>query len=116
MPSFRTLQARAFAGALRAAGARTVSYAEIPNAHHAFDTIATLRCQLAAEAVAAFLGIVYGRHVAARASAPDGRSLRRLSSPSGRPRSSRTIIRLTGVARRLAWWGSQVARFERRYR
>ena len=59
-------QARAFAGALRSAGARTVSYAEIPHAHHAFDTIATLRCQLAAEAVAAFLGIVYGRHVAAR--------------------------------------------------
>jgi dipeptidyl aminopeptidase/acylaminoacyl peptidase len=59
-------QARAFAGALREAGARTVSYAEIPNAHHAFDTIATLRCQMAAEAVAAFLGIVYGRHVAAR--------------------------------------------------
>jgi dipeptidyl aminopeptidase/acylaminoacyl peptidase len=59
-------QARAFASALRSAGARTVSYAEIPHAHHAFDTIATLRCQLAAEAVAAFLGIVYGRHVAAR--------------------------------------------------
>ena len=42
-----------------------MTYAEIPNAHHAFDTIATLRCQLAAEAVAAFLGIVYGRHRAA---------------------------------------------------
>ena len=55
-------QARAFDTALRTAGARTVAYAEIPNAHHAFDTIATLRCQLAAEAVAAFLGIVYGRH------------------------------------------------------
>ncbi|MEI7519161.1 MAG: alpha/beta hydrolase [Mycobacteriaceae bacterium] len=59
-------QARAFAGALREARARTVSYAEIPHAHHAFDTIATLRCQMAAEAVAAFLGIIYGRHVAAR--------------------------------------------------
>ena len=59
-------QARAFADALRNAGAGTVAYAEIPNAHHAFDTIATLRCQLAAEAVAEFLGIVYGRHVAAR--------------------------------------------------
>jgi len=60
------LQARAFTGALRGAGARTVAYAEIPHAHHAFDTIATLRCQMAAEAVAAFLGIIYGRHVAAR--------------------------------------------------
>lgn len=59
-------QARAFADALRGAGASTVSYAEIPHAHHAFDTIATLRCQMAAEAVAAFLGIIYGRHVAAR--------------------------------------------------
>ena len=46
-------------------GRATVSYAELPKAHHAFDTIATLRCQLASEAVAAFLGIIYGRHVAA---------------------------------------------------
>ncbi|WP_319437599.1 alpha/beta hydrolase [Mycobacterium sp. RTGN5] len=58
-------QARAFTAALRKSGPRTVSYAELPNAHHAFDTIATLRCQMAAEAVASFLGIVYGRHVAA---------------------------------------------------
>ncbi len=58
-------QAQAFSAALRRAGARTVAYAEIPNAHHAFDTIATLRCQLSAEAVATFLGIVYGRHLAA---------------------------------------------------
>lgn len=57
-------QAQKFHGALRTAGARTVALAEMPNAHHAFDTIATLRCQLAAEAVASFLGIVYGRHVA----------------------------------------------------
>ncbi len=62
-------QAHRFNAALRAAGARTVVYAEIPGAHHAFDTIATLRCQLAAEAVASFLGIVYGRHQAARRSA-----------------------------------------------
>lgn len=59
-------QARAFSDALRQAGAPTVAYAEIPNAHHAFDTIATLRCQLSAEAVATFLGIVYGRHLSAR--------------------------------------------------
>lgn len=62
-------QAHGFRGALREAGARTVAFAEIPNAHHAFDTIGTLRCQLAAEAVASFLGIVYGRHSALR----DGR-------------------------------------------
>lgn len=59
-------QALGFHTALREAGASTVAFAEIPNAHHAFDTIATLRCQLAAEAVASFLGIVYGRHAAAR--------------------------------------------------
>jgi acetyl esterase/lipase len=59
-------QAQTFHGALRKAGARTLALAEIPNAHHAFDTIATLRCQSGAEAVASFLGIVYGRHMAAR--------------------------------------------------
>jgi acetyl esterase/lipase len=59
-------QAREFVAALRKSGSHPVSYAELPNAHHAFDTIATLRCQLTAEAVATFLGIVYGRHLAAR--------------------------------------------------
>ena len=58
-------QAEGFANALRSAGAPTVAYAEIPNAHHFFDAIATLRCQMAAESVAAFLGIIYGRHVMA---------------------------------------------------
>src|SRR3569623_1126796 len=59
-------QARDFVAALRKSGSDTVTYAELPKAHHAFDTIATLRCQLAAEAVASFMGIVYGRHLAAR--------------------------------------------------
>ncbi len=58
-------QALAFCTALREAGARVVSHAAIPNAHHAFDTIATLRCQMTAEAVAAFLGITYGRYATA---------------------------------------------------
>lgn len=58
-------QALSFCTALREAGATAVSHAAIPNAHHAFDTIATLRCQMTAEAVAAFLGITYGRHAAA---------------------------------------------------
>ncbi|MGH3561038.1 MAG: alpha/beta hydrolase, partial [Mycobacterium sp.] len=56
-------QARAFCTALRDAGAPTVAYAELPNAHHAFDTVATVRSQLAADAVAQFLGVVYGRYV-----------------------------------------------------
>ena len=53
-----TVQARAFCGALREAGAHTVSYAELPNAHHAFDLFATVRSRLTADAVADFLGVV----------------------------------------------------------
>ncbi|OBF61927.1 carboxylesterase [Mycobacterium sp. 852002-50816_SCH5313054-b] len=54
-------QARAFCAALRDAGAATVAYAELANAHHAFDITPTVRSQLAAGAVADFLGVVYGR-------------------------------------------------------
>jgi hypothetical protein len=38
-----------------------VSYAELANAHHAFDITPTVRSRLAADAVADFLGVVYGR-------------------------------------------------------
>jgi acetyl esterase/lipase len=61
-------QARAFCAALRAAGAPTVAYAELANAHHAFDIISTVRSRLAAKSVADFLGVVYGQ----RASSPVG--------------------------------------------
>ncbi len=54
-------QSRAFCAALRSAGAATVAYAELANAHHAFDITPTLRSRLAADAVADFLGVVYGR-------------------------------------------------------
>src|SRR5208283_4066259 len=54
-------QARAFTAALREAGAATVSYAELVNAHHAFDITPTVRSRLAANAVADFLGVIYGR-------------------------------------------------------
>ena len=54
-------QARAFCAALRDAGAASVSYAELANAHHAFDITPTVRSRLAAKAVADFLGVVYGR-------------------------------------------------------
>lgn len=54
-------QARAFVAALRDAGAATVAHAELPNAHHAFDTVATVRSQLVSDAVADFLGATYGR-------------------------------------------------------
>lgn len=66
------VQARTFSAALRAAGAPTVAYAELPNAHHAFDTVCTLRSQMTAMAVADFLGVAYGRHVGARTSAVGG--------------------------------------------
>jgi acetyl esterase/lipase len=54
-------QARSFCAALREAGAATVAYAELANAHHAFDITPTVRSRLAADAVADFLGVVYGR-------------------------------------------------------
>jgi acetyl esterase/lipase len=54
-------QARAFCAALRGAGAATVAYAELANAHHAFDITPTVRSRLTASAVADFLGVVYGR-------------------------------------------------------
>lgn len=60
-----SVQARAFCGALREAGAATVGYAELPNAHHAFDLFATVRSRLAADAVADFLGVVHGQHAGA---------------------------------------------------
>jgi acetyl esterase/lipase len=56
-------QARAFCAALRAAGAATVAHAELANAHHAFDITPTVRSRLAADAVADFLGVVYGRRI-----------------------------------------------------
>jgi acetyl esterase/lipase len=58
-----SVQARAFCAALRDAGAPTVCYAELPNAHHAFDMFATVRSRLAADAVADFFGLVYGRYL-----------------------------------------------------
>ena len=59
-------QAQAFYAALRAAGASTVAYAELANAHHAFDITPTVRSRLAANAVADFLGVVYGRRASAQ--------------------------------------------------
>lgn len=56
-------QARAFCAALREAGADTVAYAELANAHHAFDITPTVRSRMAADAVSDFLGVVYGRRV-----------------------------------------------------
>jgi acetyl esterase/lipase len=72
-----SLQAQAFCGALRDAGAPTVCYAELPNAHHAFDMFATVRSRLAADAVADFLGVIYGRYLRSGA-----RALRKRAVPA----------------------------------
>jgi acetyl esterase/lipase len=64
-----SVQARAFCASLREAGAPTVCYAELPNAHHAFDIFATVRSRLAADAVADFFGVVYGRYLRSRSAA-----------------------------------------------
>jgi acetyl esterase/lipase len=61
-----SVQAQTFCAVLRKAGAPTVCYAELPNAHHAFDTVATVRSRLAADAVADFFGVVYGRYLQSR--------------------------------------------------
>ncbi len=71
-------QGRSFATALHGAGAETVAYAELPNAHHAFDMVATVRSQLVANAVAQFLGVTYGRHIAAEAN-----SIEAFAAPAG---------------------------------
>ena len=73
-----TVQARAFCDALREAGADTVGYAELPNAHHAFDLFATVRSRLTADAVADFLGVVYGQHLRSRS-----RAARKHAAPTG---------------------------------
>ncbi|MBY0442014.1 MAG: alpha/beta hydrolase [Mycobacteriaceae bacterium] len=61
-PLVPSTQAQAFCAALRDSGAATVCHAELANAHHAFDALGTVRSHLAADAVADFLGVVYGRH------------------------------------------------------
>jgi acetyl esterase/lipase len=47
--------ARTFVAALRATSAAPVAYAELPLAQHAFDVLASLRCQATTAGVAAFL-------------------------------------------------------------
>lgn len=59
-------QAGCFCAALRDARAGTVCYAELANANHAFDTVATVRSRLAAAAAADFFGVVYGRYLRSR--------------------------------------------------
>ena len=47
--------ARVFVDRLRAASRQPVAYAELPLAQHAFDVLASLRCQATTSAVGDFL-------------------------------------------------------------
>jgi acetyl esterase/lipase len=60
-------EARLFASRLRAVSKSPVVYAELPHAQHAFDIFGSPRATAAAEAVARFLGVVYGAYVSAAA-------------------------------------------------
>ena len=56
-------EGRLFAARLGAISRNPVGYAELPRAQHAFDTFGSPRATAAAEAVARFLGVVYGDHL-----------------------------------------------------
>jgi acetyl esterase/lipase len=77
-PIVPSTQAQLFCTALRDAGVETVCHAEIPNAAHAFDTATSVRSHVVADAVAAFLGIAYGRYLSAPITAAAGESSLRL--------------------------------------
>jgi acetyl esterase/lipase len=53
--------ARIFVGALRAVSEAPVAYAELPLTQHAFDVLASLRCQATTNGVAAFLEAARGQ-------------------------------------------------------
>lgn len=55
-------EARLFVSRLRAVSTAPVVYAELPHAQHAFDIFGSPRATAAAEAVARFLGVVYGEY------------------------------------------------------
>jgi acetyl esterase/lipase len=60
-------EARTFVAALRAVSRAPVAYAELPLAQHAFDILASLRCQATTNGVAAFLDAA---RTAARSAGP----------------------------------------------
>ena len=60
-------QPRSFVAALRASSRQPVAAVELPDAQHAFDMFGSPRTVAAAQAVADFLGFVYGDHLRASA-------------------------------------------------
>jgi acetyl esterase/lipase len=78
--------ARTFVERLRAVSRSPVAYAELPLAQHAFDVLASLRCQATTSAVGDFLEGARAAHAAGGTIATDVTSMRNLSdieSPPG---------------------------------
>jgi acetyl esterase/lipase len=78
--------ARTFVQRLRAVSRSPVAYAELPLAQHAFDVLASLRCQATTSAVGDFLEAARAAHGATRPSAIDVTATRNVSdieSPPG---------------------------------
>jgi acetyl esterase/lipase len=78
--------ARTFVQRLRAVSRQPVAYAELPLAQHAFDVVASLRCQATTSGVADFLEGARAAHVAAPPAAIDVTAARNVSdikSPPG---------------------------------
>jgi acetyl esterase/lipase len=78
--------ARTFVERLRAVSRSPVAYAELPLAQHAFDVLASLRCQATSSAVGDFLEGARAAHAGSRTTAMDVTSMRNLSdieSPPG---------------------------------
>jgi acetyl esterase/lipase len=73
-------EARNFVAALRGVSRAPVAYAELPLAQHAFDVLASLRCQATTNGVAAFLDAA--RSAAQAGARPTGRSAGHPSGPS----------------------------------
>jgi acetyl esterase/lipase len=78
--------ARVFVDRLRAVSGSPVAYAELPLAQHAFDVVASLRCQATTSAVGDFLEAARAAHAAGRPGAMDVTAIRNVSdieSPRG---------------------------------
>jgi acetyl esterase/lipase len=78
--------ARAFVERLRAVSGSPVAYAELPLAQHAFDVVASLRCQATTSAVGDFLEAARAAHATGRPGAMDVTAIRNVSdieSPRG---------------------------------
>jgi acetyl esterase/lipase len=78
--------ARTFVQRLRAVSGSPVAYAELPLAQHAFDVVASLRCQATTSAVGDFLEATRAAHAGARPAAMDVTVTRKVSDIESPPR------------------------------